>query len=301
MVTTTTTPARASSIGSPSNDSLSLFQSEKSPNGSPGNSNPVKETFHLLDLLEQVKHVSAALVEFKEDQDNVNDKGNKHLEVMIESLDLIYSTGQKQVGKISKVKYLKKAYNLSKNADRKRKAEDPMLIIRSGAVYGLKKFLKKCKMADVESMKTANSTPRPMLYYEEKRKSGREIIAPDLLGSGRVSTSPQTTVCIVNDPWADSLHNFTGLPPQSARQWTTESLILFMDDLVMSGRKLAPFLAKILERGRSSYSTKDSLRKMYRNWKKTGVLPVRGRPSIMSVDDVVETTTSVLKSRTNLF
>ena len=106
MVTNTTTPARASSTVSPSNTPLSNAPSGKPSTGPAGNSNPLKESFHLLDLLEQVKNVSAALEEFKEDHKYVNDMGNKHLEVMIESLGWIYSTGRTQVGQISTVKYL---------------------------------------------------------------------------------------------------------------------------------------------------------------------------------------------------
>ena len=160
-----TTPTRELSTGSPQN--LPLFHSlaEKSPNSSPRDSNPAKDSFLLLDLLEEVKNVSTALVEFKCQHDYVNDAGIKHLEVMMESLECIYDAARKQVGKISTVKYLKRAYDLSTTADRKRKAEDPMLIIRSGAVYGLRKFVKKYKITDAELTKIANSPPQPMLYY----------------------------------------------------------------------------------------------------------------------------------------
>ena len=107
---------------------------------------------------------------------------------MMESLECIYDAARKQVGKISTVKYLKRAYDLSTTADSKRKLEDPMLIIRSGAVYGLRKFVKKYKIIDAELTKIAKSPPQPMLYYEDPRRSGR------------VPTSPITTQSCIEDP-----------------------------------------------------------------------------------------------------
>ena len=128
-----TTPTRELSTGSPQN--LPLFQSlaEMSPNSSPRNSNPENDLFLLLDLLEEFKNVSTELVGFKCQHDYVNDAGIKHLEVMVESLECIYDAARKKVGKISTVKYLKRAYDLSTTSDRRRKAEDPMLIINSSA------------------------------------------------------------------------------------------------------------------------------------------------------------------------
>ena len=98
---------------------------------------------------------------------------------MMESLECIYDSARKQVGKISTVKYLKRAYDLSTATDRKRKREDPMLIIRSEVIYGLWKVLRRCKTVDVESTKKENSPPPPMLYYEESRRYNRLSTYPD--------------------------------------------------------------------------------------------------------------------------
>ena len=97
MADDATPSTRVSSVGSPSSTPLSLTLSEKSPSGSPTDkdSNPVKESFHLLDLLQQVNNVSTALAEFKYNHaTHINDAGIKDLEVMIESLNLIHSDGQ---------------------------------------------------------------------------------------------------------------------------------------------------------------------------------------------------------------
>ena len=190
----------------------------------------------------------------------------------MESLECIYDAARKQVGKISTVKYLKRVYDLSTTADRKRKAEDPMLVVQSGAVYGLSKFVKKYKIADAELTKIANSPPQPMMYYEEPRRSGR------------VSTSPITTQSCIEDPWKYSIDVFTCLPPQGAREWTLETLVLFVDNLTTSGQKCLPFLKNIVARGKSKYTSVNSIQKMYRKWKIPGDLRGVRRPSIISVE-----------------
>ena len=106
---------------------MSLTLSANSPNGSPGDSNTTKESFLLLDLLEELNNGTTALVEFKSThKQHINDAGIKHLEIMVKSLGLIYSDGQKQVRKISTIRYLTKSYTHGKRADRKRKVDDPM-------------------------------------------------------------------------------------------------------------------------------------------------------------------------------
>ena len=48
------------------------------------------------------------------------------MDVIIESLEWVHSLGSRQVGKISKVKYLNKSYSRVQTAERQRKADDPM-------------------------------------------------------------------------------------------------------------------------------------------------------------------------------
>ena len=94
-----------------------------------------------------MKDVATALGEFKCNHgEDVTDTGIKHLEVMVEALDNIHSTGTKQVGRISKVKYLTKAYGLTQTVDRKRKADNTMAKVRNnGVVCRLREFVTKYK------------------------------------------------------------------------------------------------------------------------------------------------------------
>ena len=174
MVTATVNPVRKSN-GTPTNPPLTLSLPEIFPNGSSSSSNPAKETFFLLDLLQVVKKVGTALGEFKCNHGaDVDERGIKHLEVMMEALEHIHSAGTKQVGKISKVKYLTKAYKLTQTADRKRKAEDPMAKVRNkGAVCELREFVTKCKKARAEVIEKENAPPLPMQFYKEPRQSNR--------------------------------------------------------------------------------------------------------------------------------
>ena len=96
MVTTTGPPSR-NSTGSPTNVSntpLTLSLLGKSPDGSTKSSNLAKESFLLLDLLQEVKNVGIALVEFKTNHGkDVSEAGIKNLEVMVEFLEFICSVG----------------------------------------------------------------------------------------------------------------------------------------------------------------------------------------------------------------
>ena len=177
----------------------------------------------------------------------MKDSGIKNLEVMMESLERIYSAGQKQVGKISTVGFLKKAYGLKKSAEKKRKSEDPMLSVRGGAVSGLKTFVKNCKKAEGETMNKSQSTPPPMPFYEEPRRTQR--------------------VSIPTHPMEMTLADFTGLPPKGANAWTNESICSIMDDLKNRGQDHKPFVQKIIKRGKSPFKHGTSMAKMYRVWK----------------------------------
>ena len=87
MVTATVTPVRKSN-GTPTNPPLTLSLPEISPNGFSSSSNPAKETFFLLDL----KKVGTALGEFKCNHGaDVDERGIKHLKVMMEALEHIHS------------------------------------------------------------------------------------------------------------------------------------------------------------------------------------------------------------------
>ena len=157
MVTTTGSPNR-NFTGSPINIS----------NGSTKSSNPAKESFLLLDLLQEVKNVGIALVEFKTNHGkDVSEGGIKNLEVMVESLEFIYSAGTSQIGKVSLVKYLTRAYGLMRNTAKKRKSEDPMQIVRAGAMHGLRKFVRMSKKARKKVVEKENAPPKPMPFYEE--------------------------------------------------------------------------------------------------------------------------------------
>lgn len=80
------------------------------PEGLPRDTNAAKESFCLLNLLFEVKNVSTALGQFKSTKgEKISYADNKHSEMMVESLELIYSSGRHQVGKTSTVKYLQKS------------------------------------------------------------------------------------------------------------------------------------------------------------------------------------------------
>ena len=88
MATAAVTPVR-NLTGSPTNTTniintlLTPSLPGKSPNGSTA-SNPAKESFFLLDLLQEVKNVGTVLGEFKCNHgEDVSDAGIKHLEVMV--------------------------------------------------------------------------------------------------------------------------------------------------------------------------------------------------------------------------
>ena len=168
-------------------------------------SNPAKESFFLLDLFQELKNVGTALGEFKCNHGKyVSVTGIKHLEVMVQSLELIYSAGTKQVAKISSVKYLPRAYKLKETAIKRKNAKDPMHVALRGAVSGLRGFVRRCKKARAEVLKEENDPPQPMPFYKEPRRSGR-------------GPSPISTKELLQK-------NFTGLPPQGVRKWTKETL-----------------------------------------------------------------------------
>ena len=157
------------------------------------------------------------------------------------------------------------------------KAEDPIQKIWSGAVYGLRKFVKRCKKAEVKATKFANSPPPPMIFYEELRRSRRG------------STSPTTTAMLI--------HDFTGLPPQGARVWTKESIAWLVDNFITSGQPCRPFLLKIIGKGKTRYKDVLSIYKMYRKWKKTGAFRLVGGQATLSIDQLQIGTKQVLKAK----
>jgi hypothetical protein len=195
MSASKTTPPRVSARVSPVN----------APESS-SRSNPAKQSFVLLNLFEQVKNVSTALGEFMSTHHmDISETGIKHLEVMEHSLRLIYSAGMKQTGIVSSVKHLQKSFILKRNADKKRKTEDPMERLPRLAVHGLREFAKRMKKGESEEARKASAPPLPMILYEEPRRSARG--------------SPTTT------PSALNLEDFTGLPPQLRPDVSNDSLV----------------------------------------------------------------------------
>jgi hypothetical protein len=280
MSTNTVTPSRKSNSPSttPANSPLILSLPETPSSGSNSSTNPAKEAFFLLDLLQVVKDVSTALGQFKCNHGkDVADAGIKHLEVMMEALDWIQLAGTKQVGRISKVKYLSRAYELTRTAEKKRKADDPMTMVRRRAVCGLREFVRSCKRARSDEVKKEKAPPQPMPFYEEPRRSPR---GP--------SPVPSTALLITD---------FTGLPPQGANVWTKETLAWFVDNLFTSDQKARPFLLKIIAKGMSPYKDHNSILKMYRKWKNNGKGGFRsvGRPGAMPVKEVEKGTNQMLK------
>ena len=140
MVTATVTPSRKSNSPTTTsvNPPLALSLPNPPPSGSNNSTNPAKEAFFLLDLLQVVKDAGTALGKFKRNHNkDVADAGIKHLEVMMEELDWIELVGTKQVGRMSKVVYLSKANHLTRAAEKKRKDNNPMTSAReAGVVYG---------------------------------------------------------------------------------------------------------------------------------------------------------------------
>jgi len=269
MSASKTTPPRASARVSPVNTPESSSRS-----------NPAKQSFVLLNLFEQMKNVSTALGEFKSTHHmHISETAIKHLEVMEHSLRLIYSAGMKQTGIVSSVKHLQKSFILKRNADKKRKTEDPMERLPRLAVHGLREFAKRMKKGESEEARKASAPPLPMISYEEPRRSARG--------------SPTTT------PSALNLDDFTGLPPQGARLWTKESLVWFVDNLVTSGQKVCPFTSEIVAKGKNSYKDESSIRKLHRKWKKTGVFRNAGRHPAMPVDEVRSATNNTLNNRSH--
>ena len=121
------TPDSAASCGSPSSSDKSHDSALTLSENSPRDSNPAKESFRLLDLLDEVKNASLALNDFKSKYGaKLAAVGVQQLEVVIESLDWVHSAGVRQAGKISKVKYLRRSHQYAKAAGRKRKSNDPM-------------------------------------------------------------------------------------------------------------------------------------------------------------------------------
>ena len=95
--------------------------------------NPTKEAFCLLDLLNEVKTVSSAIVEFQlENAKDLKDVAVKRLGgVMSKALYLMFENGYRELRKISSVKYLQRTYNKCRNYEKKRKRDDPMYVLKS--------------------------------------------------------------------------------------------------------------------------------------------------------------------------
>ena len=109
----------------------------------PSPSNPAKDAFRLMDLLNEVKTVSSAVVEFQlEHAEVLKDIAVKRLGVISEALDLIFENGRKEVCKISSVKYLQKSYGKCRTYDKKRKQDDPMRSLRERPINELRGFIK---------------------------------------------------------------------------------------------------------------------------------------------------------------
>ena len=102
-----------------------------------------------------------------------------------------------------------------------------MQTILGNTVHGLREFVKRCKKADVKA-KRLNKSPPAMPFYERPRQSTR------------VSTSTFTPETIIAE--------FTGLPPQRARVWTKEAIVLLIDNLTTISHPVWPFLIKIIKK-----------------------------------------------------
>ena len=74
---------------------------------------------------------------------------------------------------------------------------------------------------------------------------------------------------------------------------------MFVDNITTSNQICKPFLRKIVDKGKSKFTTANSIQKMCQNWKITGKFKERGRPSIMSVEEVVKITNQLLKTRSS--
>ena len=98
MVTATDTTLRTSQ-GASINPPLTLSLPVISPTGSPSSSNPAKEAFFLLDLLQVVKDVGTVFGKFKRDHGkDVACAGIKHVGVTMEALENIHSAGTTMFG-----------------------------------------------------------------------------------------------------------------------------------------------------------------------------------------------------------
>ena len=108
--------------------------------------NPAKDAFRLMDLLNEVKTVSLAIVEFQlEHADKLKDVAVKRLGVMSDALDLIFENGCKEFCKISSVKSLHQSYAKCKIYDNKRKQDDPMRSLTVRPIGELRSFIKRAK------------------------------------------------------------------------------------------------------------------------------------------------------------
>ena len=88
------------------------------------NTNAVKESKRLLDIISEVKNVATALEHFEQKHSNkLGATASKNLGVLINSLHYICNDGIKQTATVSKVSYLLQVYHKCKKDVIKRKRD----------------------------------------------------------------------------------------------------------------------------------------------------------------------------------
>lgn len=250
-----------------------------------------KDAERLLDIMSLTKVVATALDEFREKHGKRQTKGAlADLQLISSSLRRICDDGTKQVAKVSQVPYLLKSYNMNKAAER-REAEVYTNKRVSEAIAKLKAFEKAGKNPEILNQKDTNkspalgcvdsTTPKPakkhrVLSY--RRGCNSTAVTPDKDGNDIV---------------------ISGEPPDN-KWWKKEELVDALWKLEGT-RKTTLFVKAVLEVGKTSYTNRTSIVKLYGKWKKTKTIPKgTGRPATnITVEEAKEAVKNNLNSHTS--
>ncbi|KAL7536827.1 hypothetical protein ACHAXR_007427 [Thalassiosira sp. AJA248-18] len=243
----------------------------------------------LLDVVMEARTAAAALSEIKDrNEELLTQRDAQDLDAIISALQIIYEEGRHRTTKVSPVSNLLQGYDMWWKADREN--DSCPLTVESESMWRVRKFVKKCKKDKELKRKglplTEKTTPPK---NKKQRQSTRKVVV-----------SPP------DKEYHDSAivaKLLKGRPPFPAKRWSKETLIEALPTLDGT-RKTNAFVKAVIEQGRSEYSHRSAIFKLWKNWKEKKVVLTRGRPRSMKlteVDNVVKSTLMDCSSDSSAF
>lgn len=243
------------------------------------------DSCHLLDTLEEAKHIATALEEITT---KYNDKLPKivikHLTTLSKSANYIHQQGQRQVVKVSPITNLLQSYAIRDKSNRQKEPPRPAHITVSDSMWRSTVYVKKCdkQNSTASSAAAKQSIPSPSAVVPSTSKKPRR--------SERV-------IVVSPGPDKDDKDNVVAkmLEGHGSKLWTKDTLCKAMYQLEGTGL-VKKFVEAVLSSGKTDKmaTTYPGITRMYNKWKIVGHVNDRGRPSVMQLDEAADAAKSVL-------